>query len=159
MDSLIIPVEILLHGKGLDLPAYATERSSGMDLRAAVEGPVILEPGTRFLVPCGFKINVPKGFEAQVRSRSGLSLNYGVVVLNSPGTIDADYVGEVKVILVNLGKEDFEITRGLKCAQLVIAPVVQAQLQGVDHLEDHLKEAHNYTSSRGESGFGSTGII
>ncbi len=159
MYDLTIPIEILPHGKGLELPMYATERSSGMDLRAAIEGLVILEPGTRFLVPCGFKINVPKGFEAQIRSRSGLSLNYGVVVLNSPGTIDADYVGEVKVILVNFGKEEFEITRGLKCAQMVIAPVAHAKLKAVNHLENHLEETQNYTSSRGESGFGSTGII
>lgn len=158
-NSLLkIPIEVLLHGKGLELPTYATEGSSGMDLRSSVEKTVLLAPGDRLLVPCGFKINIPRGFEAQIRSRSGLSLNHGIVVLNSPGTIDSDYVGEVKVILVNLGTEEFEISRGLKCAQLVIAPVERVSLEIVPHLEDYLKEKHDYTSLRGESGFGSTGI-
>lgn len=151
-----IPIEILPHGRDLPIPEYATEDSSGFDLRAAISGPVILEHGTRFLVPCGFCMKIPKGYEAQIRSRSGLSLNHGVIVLNSPGTIDADYWGEIKVILINLGGEDYEISRGLRCAQMVICPILKAQLTPVPSLET--LDGYPESNRRG-NGFGSTGMV
>lgn len=153
---LSIPIEILPHGKDLPMPEYATEDSSGLDLRAAIKGPIILEPGTRFLVPCGFCMKIPKGYEAQIRSRSGLALNHGVIVLNSPGTIDADYRGEIKVILINLGGEDYEISWGLRCAQLVICPVQKALLTPVLSIQDIDQSSNN--TQRGD-GFGSTGMF
>jgi dUTP pyrophosphatase len=145
-----IAVVILPHGEGLPLPAYETDGSAGMDLRAAVpEGaPVVLRPGARDMVPTGLAMALPQGFEAQVRPRSGLAAKHGVTCLNTPGTIDSDYRGEVKVILVNLGAEDFVIRRGERIAQMVIAPVVQATW----NLADSLNE-----TSRGAGGFGSTG--
>ena len=157
MSKIIsIPVEILPHGEGLPIPEYATEDSSGLDLRAAILGPVILEPGTRFLVPCGFCMKIPKGYEAQIRSRSGLALNHGIVVLNSPGTIDADYWGEIKVILINLGGEDYEISRGLRCAQMIICPIQRVSLNPIPSLE--ALEGYPDAKRRG-SGFGSTGLV
>ncbi len=117
------------NGRGLELPSYATAHAAGMDLTAAIEQPVILKPGARALVPAGISIALPEGFEAQVRPRSGLALKHGITVLNSPGTIDADYRGEVGVILINHGSEPFTVERGMRIAQMVIAPYTQAQWQ------------------------------
>ncbi|MBG6157833.1 dUTP pyrophosphatase [Labrenzia sp. EL_159] len=138
----------LEHGKDLPLPAYQSELAAGLDLLAAVDDPVILAPGQRALVPIGLSMALPAGFEAQVRPRSGLAAKHGVTVLNTPGTIDADYRGEVKVILINLGDAPFEITRGERIAQMVIAPVLQAEITEVAVLSD---------TERGVGGFGSTG--
>ncbi len=148
--TVIVQVERLSHGEDLPLPAYQSELAAGLDLVAAIpwDAPLALLPGSRTLVPTGLKIALPAGYEAQVRPRSGLALKSGVTVLNSPGTIDADYRGEVGVILANLGGAPFEIRRGERIAQLVIAPVVQAQLDVVDTLDE---------TARGEGGFGSTG--
>ena len=143
-------VERLPHADDLPLPAYETSGSAGMDLRAAVaeETPMILAPGARALVPTGLKIALEPGFEAQVRPRSGLALKHGLTCLNSPGTIDSDYRGEVGVILANLGQEPFVIRRGERIAQLVIARCEQAALVEVTALDD---------TARGAGGFGSTG--
>jgi len=139
----------LAHGAGLDLPRPASPDASGLDLPAAVEESVRLEPGGRLLVPCGFAIEIPAGWEGQVRPRSGLAIKHGVTVLNAPGTIDADYRGEVKVILVNLGQETFEIERGDRVAQLVLCEVGR----GVE-----VREVEQLTATeRGDGGFGSTG--
>jgi dUTP pyrophosphatase len=145
-----VPITRLPHGEGLPLPAYETAQAAGMDLRAAVpdDEPLTLRPGSRFPVPTGLAFALPPGFEAQVRPRSGLAMKHGVTCLNTPGTVDADYRGEVKVILVNHGEEDFVIRRGERIAQLVIAPVVQATWVEVDSLEETV---------RGAGGFGSTG--
>ena len=145
-----VPIVRLPHGEGLPLPAYETAQAAGMDLRAAVpeEEPLTLRPGSRFPVPTGLAFALPPGFEGQVRPRSGLAFKHGVTCLNTPGTVDADYRGEVKVILINLGEEDFVIRRGERIAQLVIAPVVQAQWSEVDSLDE---------TARGAGGFGSTG--
>ena len=147
-----IKVEIrqLPHGEGLALPAYQSADAAGLDLLAAVpEGaPLILAPGTHAMVPTGLAIALPSGFEAQVRPRSGLAAKHGVTVLNSPGTVDADYRGEISVILINHGAASFSIKRGERIAQMVIAPVVQAQLAAVAVLS---------TTDRGSGGFGSTG--
>ena len=145
-----IPIVRLPHAEGLPLPAYETAQAAGMDLRAAVpdEEPLTLRPGSRFAVPTGLAFALPAGFEAQVRPRSGLAAKAGITCLNSPGTIDADYRGEVKVILINHGEEDFVIRRGDRIAQLVIAPVVQAVWRETD--------SHDETA-RGAGGFGSTG--
>ena len=144
-------IQRLPHSEGLALPAYETAGSAGMDLRAAVaeDAPVTLEPGARGLIPTGLKIALQPGFEAQVRPRSGLALKSGVTVANAPGTVDADYRGEVKVILVNLGDAPFKIARGAKIAQMVIARHEQAELVEVDSLSDTV---------RGAGGFGSTGM-
>jgi len=146
----VLLVRRLPHGEGLELPAYETAGSAGMDLRAAVDEdkPVELAPGDRFAVPTGLAMEIPQGFEGQVRPRSGLALKSGITCLNTPGTIDSDYRGEVKVILANLGTETFTVTRGMRIAQLVIAPVVQARIV----MQDSLSE-----TSRGDGGFGSTG--
>ena len=148
-----IPLEVktLPHGDGLDLPAYETALSAGMDLRAALAdgAPVTLAPGERALIETGLSIALPAGFEAQVRPRSGLAYKHGVTVLNTPGTIDADYRGEVKVLLINHGAEPFVISRGMRIAQIVIAPVTQARWQPVAELSE---------TARGAGGFGSTGI-
>ncbi|WP_411288882.1 dUTP diphosphatase [Phenylobacterium sp.] len=140
----------LPHAEGLPLPAYETSGAAGMDLRAAVpeEDPLVLRPGARFPVPTGLAFALPQGFEGQVRPRSGLAAKSGITCLNSPGTVDADYRGEVKVILVNLGAEDVTIRRGDRIAQLVIAPVVQAVWSEVESLDETV---------RGPGGFGSTG--
>ena len=150
MSSPQLRVRRLPHGAGLPLPAYQTAHAAGLDLAAAVpaDAPVTLAPGARGLVPTGFAIALPEGFEAQVRPRSGLAAHHGVTVLNTPGTIDADYRGEIQVILINLGAEPFVVTRGLRIAQLVIAPVVRATLVEADALDD---------TARGAGGFGSTG--
>ncbi|WP_166038667.1 dUTP diphosphatase [Sphingosinicella sp. YJ22] len=141
-----IQLKRLVHGEGLPLPAYATEHAAGLDVVAA-EG-VTLAPGARHAVATGFAIAIPHGYEVQVRPRSGLALKHGVTCLNTPGTIDSDYRGEVKVILANLGSEPFEVRRGERIAQLVPAPVLQARFTEMDELE---------TTSRGTGGFGSTG--
>ncbi|MCP5080664.1 MAG: dUTP diphosphatase [Alphaproteobacteria bacterium] len=143
-----IQVKRLPHGTGLPLPSYESEAAAGMDLRAAVSAPMRLEPGARALVPTGLAIALPAGFEAQVRPRSGLALKKGVTCLNTPGTIDADYRGEVGVILINHGAETFEIERGDRIAQLIIAPVTQGTWVEVDSLDD---------TARGTGGFGSSG--
>lgn len=154
MSSLILSIQVLPHGEGLPLPNYATDGSSGFDLRAAIEGPVVLDPGARFLVPCGFSLKIPKGFEGQIRSRSGLALQNGISVLNSPGTVDSDYYGEIKVLLINLGGEQFEIVRGLRCAQMVICPISKTHFT----LKSCLQDEEAASSTRGTSGFGSTGL-
>jgi dUTP pyrophosphatase len=150
MSSPQLRLRRLPHGAGLPLPAYQTAYAAGLDLAAAVlaEAPVTLAPGARGLIPTGFAIALPEGFEAQVRPRSGLAAHHGVTVLNTPGTIDADYRGEIQVILINLGAEPFVVTRGLRIAQLVIAPVIRATLVEADTLDD---------TARGGGGFGSTG--
>ncbi len=136
----------LAHGQGLDLPSYATAGSAGLDLRSAEA--LIMKPLTRALVATGISIALPENHEAQVRPRSGLAVKHGVTVLNAPGTIDADYRGEIKVPLINLGTEDFKIERGDRIAQMVIAPVVQVSLIEVKSLD---------TTARGSAGFGSSG--
>jgi len=145
-------IERLPHGRDLPLPAYATEAAAGLDLLAAVpaDRPLLLAPGERRLVPTGIRIALPPGFEGQVRPRSGLALRHGLTLMNSPGTIDADYRGEIGVILVNLGRTAFEVVRGMRIAQLVIAPVVRVSLR-----EGRLDPA---ATGRAEGGFGSTGL-
>ncbi|MBV9734801.1 MAG: dUTP diphosphatase [Acidisphaera sp.] len=143
-----IAVRRLPHGADLPLPAYATEGAAGMDLLAAVNAPVTIEPGGRALIPTGLCVAVPEGCELQVRPRSGLALRHGLVLPNSPGTIDADYRGEVQVILLNAGDQPFVVTRGLRIAQAVLAPVLRARWREVDALDE---------TTRGTGGFGSTG--
>jgi dUTP pyrophosphatase len=146
----MIAVRRLPHAEGLPLPAYETPGSAGMDLRAAVpeEQPLTLKPGARALIPTGLAMAIPQGFEVQVRPRSGLAAKAGITCLNTPGTIDSDYRGEVQVILINLGADDFVIRRGDRIAQMVAAPVAQAGWLEVDSLDD---------TARGAGGFGSTG--
>ena len=148
--SIVVEIKWLDHGHGLEPPAYATADSAGIDLRAAVpaDAPVTLQPGQRALIDTGFCVALPAGYEAQVRPRSGLAIKHGITCLNTPGTIDADYRGEVKVILINLGDAPFIIERGERIAQMVIAPVTQAQVSVVTQLDE---------TSRGSGGFGSTG--
>jgi dUTP pyrophosphatase len=145
-----VAVARLPHAHGLPLPAYETAGAAGMDLRAALaeDAPLTLRPGDRAAAPTGLVMAIPPGFEGQVRPRSGLALRAGVTCLNSPGTIDADYRGEVMVILANLGEKDFVVRRGDRIAQLLIAPVVRATLREVDSLDE---------TARGSGGFGSTG--
>ena len=146
----VVAVKRLPHGEGLPLPAYETTHAAGMDLRAAVpeDEPLTLRPGDRHAVPTGLSMAIPPGFEGQVRPRSGLAFRDGVTTLNSPGTVDADYRGEVKVILINLGSDDFVVRRGERIAQLLIAPVSQATWRETESLDE---------TARGEGGFGSTG--
>ncbi len=141
----------LPHGAGIELPAYETGGAAGMDLRAAVaeDQPLTLLPGKRTLVPTGFVFEIPTGFEGQVRPRSGLAFKSGVTCLNTPGTIDSDYRGEVKVLLVNLGEEPFVIERGMRIAQMVIAPVTQVAVREAETASE---------TTRGAGGFGSTGV-
>ena len=139
----------LPHGADLPLPAYETEGAAGLDLRAAIAEGLSLAPGERALVPTGLAMQLPVGFEGQVRPRSGLAVKHGVTVLNAPGTIDSDYRGEVKVPLINLGQEPFAIARGDRIAQMVIAPVTRAILTEVAGLD---------ATARGAGGFGSTGV-
>ena len=150
MSAVTIQVLPLAHFQGLALPAYETADAAGMDLRAAVadDSSVTLKPGERAMIPTGLTIALPGGYEAQVRPRSGLAAKHGVTCLNSPGTIDADYRGEVKVILINLGQESFVIKRGERIAQMIIAPVTRAELKLVTQLDE---------TKRGAGGFGSTG--
>jgi dUTP pyrophosphatase len=148
--AIIVSVAIkrLDHAKDLPLPAYQTKQSAGMDLCAAVTADVIIEPGAHTLIPTGYSIALPDGFEAQVRPRSGLAAKNGVTVLNSPGTIDADYRGEVGVLLINHGKASFTVARGMRIAQLVVAPTRTVVWKESEELPD---------SGRGAGGFGSTG--
>jgi dUTP pyrophosphatase len=133
----------------LSLPSYETDGASGMDVCAALEGDYLLQPGGRILVPTGLAVAIPQGYEIQVRPRSGLAVRHGVTILNAPGTIDSDYRGEIKIVLVNLGEEPYLIKRGDRIAQLVVAPVVTACLQVRDRLEP---------TRRGDGGFGHTGV-
>jgi dUTP pyrophosphatase len=146
--NLRLPIMRLPHGKDLPLPAYATHGAAGMDVAAAVDRSVILGAGERLAIPTGFAMAVPAGYEAQIRPRSGLALKHGVTVANAPGTIDSDYRGEVAILLVNLGNQDFTIERGMRIAQMVVAPVTQVIPAASDSLPD---------TDRGEGGFGSTG--
>ena len=148
-DRPEIQVQRLPHFEGLSLPSYATAGAAGMDVEAAVEADIVLSPGARTAVPSGLAMAIPAGFEMQVRPRSGLALKHGVTVANAPGTIDSDYRGEVKIMLVNHGEADFTITRGMRIAQLVVAPVSLARLAVADRLE---------TTDRGDGGFGATGV-
>ena len=148
MNDIAVSIQRLPHGADLPIPAPATSASAGADLLAAVAETVVLAPGASALIPTGVAIQLPSGFEAQVRPRSGLAVKHGVTILNSPGTIDADYRGEIAVILINHGDEPFDVTRGMRIAQMVIAPVFRAQWREVDGLDD---------SGRGTGGFGSTG--
>ncbi|WEX79086.1 dUTP diphosphatase [Sinorhizobium numidicum] len=140
----------LPHAQDLDLPAYETSGAAGMDLRAAVpaDEPIVIKPGGRMLVPTGFIFEIPAGYEGQVRPRSGLAFKHGITCLNTPGTIDSDYRGEVKVLLVNLGEQDFIVERGMRIAQMIIMPVTQATIRESDSAT---------ATARGAGGFGSTG--
>ena len=146
-----VSIRRLANGEDLPLPAYASDGAAGLDLYAAlpVGQKLVLEPGARDLIPTGVQIALPEGYEAQVRPRSGLAVQHGVTVLNAPGTIDCDYRGEVKALLVNHGGQPFEITRGMRIAQLVVAPVLRVSLVEVDDLDE---------TARGANGFGSTGL-
>ncbi len=139
----------LPHAEDLALPSYESDYAAGMDIRAALREPVTLEPGTRQLIPTGLQMAIPKGYEAQIRPRSGLAYRNGITMLNTPGTIDADYRGEVKVLAVNLGEEAFVIEHGDRIAQMVIAPVTQATIEEAESLA---------ATERGAGGFGSTGV-
>ncbi|MEX0684698.1 MAG: dUTP diphosphatase [Balneolales bacterium] len=147
---MFIEFKKLPHGANLQLPTYESAYASGMDIRAATEKTVTLEPGERKLIPTGFQMALPPGYEAQIRPRSGLAYKHGITMLNSPGTIDADYRGEVKVLAINHGLETFTIHHGDRIAQMVIAPVTQLQIKIVDELTETV---------RGEGGFGSTGNL
>ncbi len=146
-----LSIRRLANGEGLPLPAYASEGAAGLDLYAALPAgqKLVLEPGARDLIPTGVQIALPVGYEGQLRPRSGLALEHGVTVLNTPGTIDSDYRGEVKALLINHGGQPFEITRGMRIAQLVVAPVAHATLVECEELEE---------TGRGAGGFGSTGL-
>lgn len=147
MNSILF--KKLPHAKDLPLPEYESKSAAGMDIRAALETPVTLKPGERTLIPTGLQMSIPDGFEAQIRPRSGLAIRNGITMLNSPGTIDADYRGEVKVIAINHGNEDFTVEHGDRLAQMVIAPVTQFPVKEVNDLS---------STDRGEGGFGSTGV-
>lgn len=144
-----VPIQKLPHAQDLDMPFYATPQSAGMDVCAAIEVPIILQPHERKLIPLGFSIALPDGYEAQIRSRSGLAIKFGICVLNAPGTIDSDYRGEIQAILINLGETPFTIERGMRIAQLVIATFTRIQWQAVTELP---------ASERNANGFGSTGL-
>jgi dUTP pyrophosphatase len=143
-----VHIQRLPHAADLPLPSYATPGAAGADLRAAVDADLVLEPGAHALVPTGLKIALPAGHEAQVRPRSGLAAKHALTVVNAPGTVDADYRGEIHVILINLGTQAVTIERGMRIAQMVVAPVVQASFREVEGLDD---------TARGSDGFGSTG--
>jgi dUTP pyrophosphatase len=148
MTSITVPI-IRLDDNQNPLPFYATELSAGMDLSAAILEPRVIKPFAREIIPTGIAIALPQGYEAQIRTRSGLAAKNGVAVLNSPGTIDADYRGEIKVVLINLGQEDFTVTPGLRVAQMVVAPFCKVSFQETSNLEE---------TQRGQQGFGSTGL-
>jgi dUTP pyrophosphatase len=148
LESLSVKIQVLPHAKDLPLPEYATEGSAGMDLRAAIAQALVLAPGERHLVPTGLALEIPQGYEAQVRPRSGLAIKHGITMLNSPGTIDSDYRGELKVILANLGQEPFTVQPGDRVAQLIFASVVRARWD----LRLELG-----ATQRGQGGFGHTG--
>ena len=147
-SSLKIDIEILDNASDLPIPKYQTEGASGMDLYAALSKPIVLRPLERTLIPTGLKISLPKNLEAQIRPRSGLAYTHGISILNSPGTIDSDYRGELKISLVNLGQDNFVIEHSSRIAQLIIAPIIQAKLKVVLALNK---------TKRGHRGFGSTG--
>ena len=149
MHNPIVSVRRRPECTDIPLPSYETAGSAGMDLAAAVDGDVIVGPGERSLIPCGFHMALPSGYEAQVRPRSGLAVKHGISLANTPGTIDSDYRGEVKVPIINHGSAAFTITRGMRIAQMVVAPVSRAMLQEVEDLP---------TTDRGEGGFGHTGV-
>jgi dUTP pyrophosphatase len=146
--TLTVQIKPLDHFGDLPLPKFETTLAAGADLRAALDADMVLAPAERALVPTGFAMALPAGYEAQIRPRSGLAYKHGITCLNTPGTIDADYRGEVKVLLINHGQESFTITRGERIAQMVIAPITQPNFQRVETLDD---------TARGEGGFGSTG--
>jgi dUTP pyrophosphatase len=146
--NLGVRIKRLPHGAGLELPAYTTVGAAGADVLAAVDKPVTIAPGKRVLIPTGFCIALPAGYELQIRPRSGLALKHGIVLPNSPGTIDEDYRGEIGVIVLNASEEHFTVTRGMRIAQAVLAPVVRAVWDEVDDLD---------ATARGAGGFGSTG--
>ena len=148
MGSITIRVTTLPHFEGLELPRFETAQAAGTDLRAAIDAPVTLQPGERALIKTGFCMALPAGYEAQVRPRSGLALRHGITVLNSPGTIDADYRGEVGVLLINHGQDAFTVERGDRFAQMVLAPVTQGSFEVVSELDETV---------RGSGGYGSTG--
>ena len=147
--KMTLKLKRLEHADGIEPPAYETSGSAGMDIRAAIDAPLTLAPAKRALVPTGFIFEIPEGFEAQIRPRSGLAYKHGITCLNTPGTIDSDYRGEVKVLLVNLGDEAFTIERGMRIAQVIIAPVTQMPVTVVNDLSE---------TKRGAGGFGSTGV-
>ncbi|MGE0096630.1 MAG: dUTP diphosphatase [Alphaproteobacteria bacterium] len=148
MSNLHVEIRRLSHAADLPLPSYATALAAGMDLCAAVDKDVVIAPGDRVAVPTGYMIALPEGYEAQVRPRSGLALKHGITLPNSPGTIDADYRGEVAVIVLNAGREAFTVTRGMRIAQMVVAPVTRVAWREVETLGE---------TARGAGGFGSTG--
>ncbi len=148
IQNPVVHIQTLPHGEGIDLPFYATTHAAGADLRAAVDTDVIIAPGDHVLIKTGFAMALPDNYEAQIRPRSGLALKHGITVLNSPGTIDADYRGEVGVILINHGSEAFTVQRGDRIAQMIIAPFVQADFQQAGALS---------ATIRGSDGFGSSG--
>lgn len=150
MEPIRILFQKMEHARELPLPQYETPGSAGVDLRAANREPVTLKPGERVLIPTGLKISLPEGYEAQIRPRSGLAFKHGITMLNTPGTIDSDYRGEVKILAVNLGEDPYDIGYGDRIAQMVIAPVQQVIIKEVDQLPE---------SERGAGGFGSTGVI
>ncbi|MBX4335817.1 dUTP diphosphatase [Bartonella raoultii] len=158
-NTMTLFVESLEHGQGLELPHYATAGSAGLDLRAALaqEETLVLSPGQRALIPTGLIFHLSPGYEAQIRPRSGLALKHGITCLNTPGTIDSDYRGEVKVLLINLGQEDFAIQRGMRIAQTVIAPVLQVHVRALESNQKSSLQTSNDTDIRGAGGFGSTG--
>ena len=148
MSNPVVHIQKLPHGEGLDLPFYATSHAAGADIRAAINEDMVIEAGKHALIKTGFAMALPDNYEAQIRPRSGLALKHGISVLNTPGTIDADYRGEVGVILVNHGSEPFTVQRGDRIAQMIIAPFVQADFHCVSELSD---------TERGSGGFGSSG--
>jgi dUTP pyrophosphatase len=149
LSVIELRIQRLPHAEGLEPPGYETSGSSGMDLRAAIDESIAIASGEGAVIPIGLKMEIPLGYEGQVRTRSGLAASHGLTVLNSPGTIDADYRGEVKVILMNLGGDTVNIDRGDRIAQLVIAPVTRVVVEEVDEVDE---------TTRGEGGFGSTGV-
>lgn len=144
-----VDVKVLDHGKGLDLPKYATSGSAGVDLKAAIDAEVVIHPMERKLIPTGLSMAIPEGYEAQIRPRSGLAFKKGITVLNTPGTIDSDYRGEVKVLLINLGSEDFVVEKGMRIAQLVVEKYEKVEWNEVESLDE---------TSRAGGGYGSTGV-
>jgi dUTP pyrophosphatase len=147
-SPITVKVKRLAHGEGLPLPQRMTEHSAGFDISAAVETNMELKPGDIQLIPCGFAMAIPQGYEAQIRPRSGLAAKHGITMINTPGTIDSDYRGEIRVPLINLGKNSFTIERGMRIAQMLICPVPQVALEEVEDLD---------STSRGHGGFGHTG--
>jgi len=146
--EITVPLRVLPHGEGLPLPSYATAHAAGVDLMAAIDAPVEILPGARIVIPTGLSLALPEGYEGQVRPRSGLARKHGITILNSPGTIDADYRGELQVILINLSPDPFTIERGERIAQLVVAPVTRVTFARAETLNETV---------RGTGGFGSTG--